>query len=324
MILEKPGTPLKLVNLPIPKPGPGQVLVKVIACGVCRTDLHVWNGELPNPQLPIILGHQVVGNVVELGSQTHRLKVGDRVGLPWLDHSCQACPYCLSGHENLCDNGLYRGYQLNGGFAEYCLAHEDYIFSIPSHYSPQHAAPLLCAGLIGFRSYRMAESAIKLGFFGFGSAAHILTQVALHEGKIIYAFTRKGDLKGQEFARQLGAIWAGDSDQMPPDVLDAAILFAPSGELVPLALQTIKKGGAVICAGIHMSDIPTFPYKWLYGERVIRSVTNLTRQDGRDFFQLAKQFSFETTITTYSLQNANQALKDLQDGCISGSAVIII
>lgn len=324
MILNQPRTPLELVELSIPEPGISQVLVQVIACGVCRTDLHVWDGELSDPKLPIILGHQVVGKIVKVGSQVHRFKIGDRVGCPWLGSSCQLCSYCLSDQENLCDNAIYRGYQLNGGFAEYCVANENYIFRIPSHYSSEHAAPLLCAGLIGFRSYRMTELAVRLGFYGFGAAAHILIQVALHENKEVYAFTRKGDVKGQEFAKQLGAVWADDSEKHPPNLLDAAIIFAPSGELVPRALQAVKKGGSVVCAGIYMSDIPTFPYKWLYGERVLRSVTNLTREDGRDFFELAQEISIQTNITTYSLANANQALKDLKEGRFSGSAVIVI
>lgn len=324
MVLNKPRTPLTLEDLPVPEPQEGQALIQVAACGVCRTDLHVIDGDLPHPSLPLILGHQVVGNIVKLGPHAHRFKIGERVGCPWLGKSCQTCSYCLSEQENLCDDAVYRGYQFNGGFAEYCVADEQYIFKIPPQYPSANAAPLLCAGLIGYRSYRFAGTGTRLGFYGFGSAAHILTQAALHQKKEVYAFSRNGDIKSQSFARSLGAVWAGDSDQKPPVELDAAIIFAPAGELVPLALKAIRKGGSVICAGIHMSDIPSFPYQWLYGERILRSVTNLTRQDGRDFFQLANEMTIETSITTYSLEQANQALADLRNGQISGSAVLAI
>lgn len=324
MVLNHVHQPLVLADVPIPTPGPNEVLVKVIACGVCRTDLHVMDGELPDPTLPLILGHQVVGTIVKLGSDVHRYKVGDRVGCPWLGKSCGYCAYCQSHQENLCDHGVYRGYQMNGGFAEYCVGDENYIFPIPAHYSSEHAAPLLCAGLIGYRSYRLLGSGSRIGFYGFGAAAHILIQVALHQHKEVYAFTRKGDLKGQEFAKKLGAVWVGDSDEKPPHELDGAIIFAPAGELVPLALQAVRKGGSVVCAGIYMTDIPSFPYRLLYGERILRSVTNLTREDGEDFFRLASEMHIGTSITTYPLEKANEAMEDLKAGRLSGSAVLTV
>ncbi|WP_068471420.1 zinc-dependent alcohol dehydrogenase family protein [Candidatus Protochlamydia phocaeensis] len=324
MILHQSKEALRLENVPIPEPVDKEVLIRVEACGVCRTDLHVWEGELAHPHLPLILGHQVVGTIVKQGAQARRFENGVRVGAPWLARSCQHCPYCLAGQENLCDHALYRGYQLNGGFAEYCLADEDYVFPIPEHYSSLHAAPLLCAGLIGYRSLRLAGEARKLGFYGFGAAAHLLLQVARHQGKEVYAFTRKGDEKAQAFARQLGAVWAGASEQPPPEPLDAALIFASAGYLVPLALQAVRKGGSVVCAGIYMSDIPSFPYSLLYGERVLRSVTNLTRQDGEEFFTLLFEKPIETTITVYDLEQANQALADLREGRLVGSAVLAI
>lgn len=323
MVLNHPKEPLKLVELPIPEPGVGQVLIKILACGICRTDLHVYDGELPHPKLPLILGHQVVGLIVKLGKDVKQRCIGERVGCPWLDFSCQSCFYCLSGQENLCDASLYRGYQLNGGFAEYCLAHEEYVFSIPERFSAEHAAPLLCAGLIGFRAYCMAQPAEKIGLYGFGAAAHILIQIARHEGKEVYAFTKKGDVVKQSFAKQLGARWAGSSEELPPELLDSAIIFASDGDLVPQALRALRKGGTVICAGIYMSDIPSFPYEWLYGERGIRSVTNLTRQNGIDFFKLVENMPIRTNVTTYPLKDANQALSDLKHGNISGSGVIL-
>lgn len=324
MVLNQIHKPLQLVEISIPEPEPGQVLIQVATCGVCRTDIHAIDGELPSLKLPLILGHQVVGSIIKLGSLSDQFKIGDRVGCPWLAKTCQNCSYCLSGQENLCDHALYRGYQVNGGFAEYCVADQEYIYPIPSQYSSEHAAPLLCAGLIGYRSYRMAGEAHRIGFYGFGAAAHILIQVALHQGKEVYAFTRKGDAKGKEFAKKMGAIWTGDSDQSPPHELDAAIIFAPAGELIPLALQTVRKGGSVICAGIYMTDIPSFPYRWLYGERILRSVTNLTRTDGVEFFKLIQEINIETTITCYPLENANEALADLKNGHLSGSAVLRI
>lgn len=322
MVLTEPKKPLQLIDLPLPEPLEGQVLIRVEACGVCRTDLHIYDNELTHPNIPLVLGHQIVGIVVSKGS--HKFAVGDRVGVPWLGKSCQHCPYCSAGQENLCNQGLYTGYQFNGGFAEYCTAYEDYIFPIPQNYSPLHAAPLLCAGLIGFRSLRLAGVGQKIGFYGFGAAAHILIQIARHQGKEVFAFTRKGNLIDQDFAKSLGAVWAGGSNENPPAPLDAALIFAPAGELVPIALQAIKKGGCVVCAGIHMSDIPSFPYSFLYGERILRSVTNLTREDGQLFFELIQKIQIETKINVYPLEEANQALKDIRAGKLTGSAVLRI
>ena len=324
MVLHQIGMPLIEGDLPIPEPSKGEILVKVSACGVCRTDLHVIDGEVPNPHLPLILGHQVVGEVVKLGPAVSRFKLGDRVGCAWLAKSCQNCSYCLAGEENLCDMAVYRGYQMNGGYAEYCVADEEYAFKIPPKYSSEHAAPLLCAGLIGYRCYRMAGVGKRLGFYGFGAAAHILIQLAVHQKREVYAFTRKGDVEGQAFAKSLGAAWAGDSEEQPPVELDAAIIFAPVGSLVPIALRAIRKGGKVVCAGIYMTDIPSFPYCDLYGERSICSVTNLTRQDGIEFFQLAEEIAIETKVTLYPLEKANEALADLKAGKIEGSAVLKI
>lgn len=284
MIFVKPKTPLKLVDIPIPEPGIGQILIRVAACGVCRTDLHIFEGELSHPKLPLVFGHQIVGQITQLGPQSSRFAIGQRVGVPWLGKSCGQCPYCQENRENLCDFAVYTGYQMNGGYAEYCVAEENFVFPIPEQYSSAHAAPLLCAGLIGYRSLRLCGSAKRLGFYGFGAAAHILIQAARALGKEVFAFTRPQDAEAQDFARSLGALWAGGSDEKPPFELDAALIFAPSGELVPLALQAVKKGGSVVCAGIHMSDIPSFPYAYLYGERILRSVTNLTREDGNLFF----------------------------------------
>lgn len=322
MVLARPKTSLQLLELPTPQPGEGQVLIQVEACGVCRTDLHIFDGELSHPKLPIILGHQIVGKIVQLGPQTQRFAIGQRVGVPWLAQSCQTCFYCLAGQENLCDNALYTGYSIDGGFAEYAVAYENYIFPLSDFVSPLHTAPLLCAGLIGYRTLRLAGEGKRLGFYGFGASAHILAQIAIQQGREIYAFTRNGDIQAQTFAKKLGAVWAGDSGTKPPVPLDAALIFAPAGELVPLALQAIRKGGSVVCAGIHMSDIPSFPYEWLYGERILRSVTNLTREDGHLFFEAIRHFPVETSITSYPLEQANQALKDLKEGKLSGSAVI--
>lgn len=324
MVLTKPNTPLQLMELPIPKPQSGQVLIHVIACGVCRTDLHVRDGELQHPSLPLILGHQIVGTIVEQGHGSHRFAIGQRVGVPWLGKSCEHCSYCLEGKENLCEHATYTGYTINGGFAEYCVADEDYIFPIPSTYSSVHAAPLLCAGLIGFRSLRLAGEGKRLGFYGFGAAAHLLIQIARHQGREVWAFTRQGDDRGQAFAKSLGAVWAGGVDEHPPILLDAALIFAPAGELVPLALQAVKKGGAVICAGIYMTDIPSFPYAWLYGERILRSVTNLTREDGQLFFELLNHHKLETAVNPYPLEKANEAMDDLKSGKLSGSAVLVV
>ncbi len=321
MVLVKPHEPLKMMDLTVPKPDVDQVLIRVEACGVCRTDLHIYDGELTHPKLPLILGHQVVGRVVSDGKC---FKAGDRVGVPWLAKSCGHCHYCVADKENLCDNGLYMGYQLNGGYAEYAVAYEDYIFPIPENYSSVHAAPLLCAGLIGFRTLRLAGDAKLLGFYGFGASAHILIQVARFLGKEVYAFTREGDIEGQAFAKSLGALWAGGSNEDPPKPLDAALIFAPAGELMPVALKAVRKGGSVLSAGIHMSDIPSFPYALLYGERSLRSVTNLTREDGRQFFEIAKKAHIETVVNVYPLEEANQALYDLKHGKKPGSFVLTL
>lgn len=324
MVFNKPKTALQLLNLPIPHPEKGEVLIQVEACGVCRTDLHIFEGELSHPKLPLILGHQIVGKIVECGANSHHFALGQRVGVSWLGKSCQQCPQCKEKQENLCDQALYTGYQLNGGFAEYCVANEQYIFPIPLTYSPIQAAPLLCAGLIGYRSLRLVGKGKRLGFYGFGSAAHILIQIVRSQKREVYAFTRQGDKQAQSFAKNLGAIWAGDSNQRPPVEMDGAIIFAPSGELVPLALQAVKKGGTVVCAGIHMSDIPSFPYAWLYGERILRSVTNLTREDGELFFNLVQRIPLEITTKPYLLERANEALMDLKNGILIGSAVLMI
>lgn len=324
MILERPGQPLVLRELPIPEPGPGQVLLRVRACGVCRTDLHIVDGELPNPKLPLILGHQIVGEVVQKGPGAERYQIGQRVGVPWLGWTCGECRFCQSGRENLCDRARFTGYTLDGGYAEYVVADERYCFPIPDDYPDEQAAPLLCAGLIGYRALRFAAGARRLGFYGFGAAAHILTQVAVWQGRAVYAFTRPGDVEGQAFARSLGAVWAGGSDEFPPEPLEAALIFAPVGALVPQALRAVEKGGVVVCAGIHMSDIPSFPYALLWEERVVRSVANLTRQDGEEFLQLAPQVPVRTQVQLYPLSDANQALEDLRRGRVRGAAVLVI
>ncbi len=324
MVFQQPHKPLQAMDVPIPQPQSKQVLIRVEACGVCRTDLHIYEGELTHPKLPLILGHQIVGTIVQQGSDCHHFPNGQRVGVPWLGKSCGHCEYCQTNQENLCDDASYTGYQLNGGFAEYCVADEDYLFPIPEAYSPVHAAPFLCAGLIGYRTLRLAGKGQRLGFYGFGAAAHILIQIARHQEREVWAFTRPGDHQAQDFARQLGAVWAGDSHQQPEKLLDAALIFAPTGELIPLALQAVKKGGSVICAGIHMSDIPSFPYSYLYGERILRSVTNLTREDGQEFFALLQRMQIETVVNVYPLEQANEALIDLKHGKLSGSAVLKI
>jgi propanol-preferring alcohol dehydrogenase len=324
MLLEKPRTALRLADVPVPIPGPGEVRIRVRVCGVCRTDLHVVDGELTEPKLPLIPGHQIVGVVDSAGQSVTELVSGDRVGVPWLSRSCGRCRFCVSGKENLCDESQYTGYQRDGGFAEYCVADARFCFRLPAAYSDLQVAPLLCAGLIGYRAYRMTGDAQTLGLYGFGAAAHILIQVARHEGRRVYAFVRKGDTRAKEFALQLGAEWVGDSEQAPPQPMDAAIIFAPVGSLIPTALGHTTKGGTVVCAGIHMSDIPSFPYALLWEERVVRSVANLTRRDGEEFLALAPRVPVKTEVTPYPLERANEALDDLREGRFSGAAVIVV
>ncbi len=321
-ILRKPHTPLVIMDVPAPTPGEREVLIKVSACGVCRTDLHIIDGELPSLKSPLICGHQIVGTVVACGEGSTRFAVGDRIGVPWLASTCGVCRQCGEGRENLCDQAHFTGYTVDGGFAELTVADERFCFPVPAGFGDREAAPLLCAGLIGFRALSFAGEARRLGFYGFGAAAHILTQAAVFLGKTVYAFTRDNDHEGRAVARSLGAAWAGSSAEAPPEPLDAAIIFAPAGELVPLALRACAKGGAVICAGIHMSDIPAFPYAILWGERSIRSVANLTRKDGEEFLRLAAAIPIKTSVTVYSLPDINRALDDLRSGAISGSAVI--
>jgi propanol-preferring alcohol dehydrogenase len=323
MVLTRIGTPLQYQDVPDPHCGPGSVLVKVNACAVCRTDLHVVDGELPDPKLPLIPGHEIVGEVVQTGEGVIDVAIGDRVGIPWLGYSCGHCRYCRRGQENLCDNALFTGYQLDGGYAQFTVADHRYVFPIADDLSDVGAAPLLCAGLIGYRSLRMCGDAERLGMFGFGAAAHVICQVAVHQGREVYAFTREGDTAAQEFARSLGAVWAGSSTETSPEPLDAAIIFAPVGELVPAALRSVVKGGTVVCAGIHMSPIPSFPYRILWGERVLRSVANLTRKDGEEFLQLAPQVPVTTHTETYALQDANEALHALRSGSLHGAAVLV-
>jgi propanol-preferring alcohol dehydrogenase len=323
MVLESPHTALQSRDVAVPVPRSGELLLQVKACGICRTDLHVIDGDLTHPSLPLIPGHQIIGEIVGMGDGVQGFSSGQRVGVPWLGGSCGQCWYCSHSKENLCDEARYTGYQINGGFAEYAVADAAYCFPIPAQYSDQQAAPLLCAGLIGYRAYRMLESCDTIGLYGFGAAAHILIQVARHRGQSVYAFTREGDSESQDFARQLGAKWAGDSGQFPPEPLDGAIIFAPAGELVPQALRAVRKGGRVVCAGIHMSDIPSFPYEILWGERELCSVANLTRTDGEEFLPLAAQIPVETTVHVYPLEQANEALDDLRQGRFNGAAVLV-
>jgi alcohol dehydrogenase, propanol-preferring len=324
MILEAPGNPLRPAEAPVPEPEPEQVLLRVHACAVCRTDLHVVDGELPNPKLPLIPGHQIVGSVVRSGALVDRFAAGDRAGVPWLGFTDNTCRYCLTGRENLCDNARFTGYQIDGGYAEYAVANHRFCFPIPEGYPDLQAAPLLCAGLIGYRSLRMSGDAERLGLYGFGAAAHIIAQVSLHQGRKVFAFTSPGDAEAQQFALRLGAAWAGDSTQLPPEELDAAIIFAPLGALVPAALRAVAKGGVVVCAGIHMSDIPSFPYEILWGERIVRSVANLTRQDGEQFLALAPKVPVHTEVVSFPLEGANEALSALRAGEIQGAAVLVI
>ncbi|WP_461521497.1 zinc-dependent alcohol dehydrogenase family protein [Porticoccus sp.] len=318
MVFHSVGQPLQLSEVPVPKPMPDQLLIQVKACGICRTDLHIVDGELDEPGLPLIPGHQIVGEVVALGSEISRFSLGQRVGVPWLGGSCGHCEFCQRGRENLCDHAEYTGYQLNGGMAEYAVARAAFCFPLPENYSDIQVAPLPCAGLIGYRAYRMAGEGRVLGLYGFGAAAHILIQVARADGRKVFAITRDGDSEGQAFARSLGASWAGGASDAPPELMDAAIIFAPAGELVPRALQAVKKGG-----GIHMSDIPGFPYRWLWGERRLQSVANLTRRDGEEFLPRAAAIPVHTRVTRYPLEQAWQALEDLRCGRFSGAAVLV-
>jgi alcohol dehydrogenase, propanol-preferring len=332
MVLERPRTPLVMREWPVPRPAAGEILIEVAACGVCRTDLHVVDGELPKPKLPIVPGHEIVGRVAAIGASVAGLAIGERVGVPWLGSTCGVCAYCRSGRENLCDRALFTGYTRDGGYATHALADARYCFPLPERRDDAEVAPFLCAGLIGWRSYRMAgggEGGTRgagrqaLGLYGFGAAAHILAQVAAWQGRRVYAFTRAGDEAAQAFAKSLGAVWAGGSDELPPEPLDAAIIFAPVGALVPLALKAVKKGGRVVCGGIHMSDIPSFPYRLLWEERHLVSVANLTRADAHEFLALVPQAGVKSEVTRYPLEAANDALADLREGRLQGAAVLI-
>jgi propanol-preferring alcohol dehydrogenase len=322
MILDAARRPLRLAALPVPAPGPGEVLIRVHACAVCRTDLHVLDGDLPDPKPALIPGHEIVGTVASCGIGVERFAVGDRVGVPWLGWTCGECEFCRSGHENLCPRARFTGYQIDGGYSDFTVADQRFCFVLPSDASDIEAAPLLCAGLIGYRSLRMAGEARRLGVYGFGAAAHIIAQVARWQGRSVFAFTSPGDAEAQAFARDLGAVWAGGSDQPPPEPLDAAIIFAPVGSLVPAALRAVAPGGTVVCAGIHMSDIPSFPYDILWGERLVRSVANLTRRDGEEFLALAPKVPVRTRPLPYALEQADQALGDLRAGRLQGAAVL--
>ncbi|MFA5951563.1 MAG: zinc-dependent alcohol dehydrogenase family protein [Hyphomicrobium sp.] len=324
MVLMHPGEPLRLVEQPAPQPARGEVLVKIAACGVCRTDLHVVDGDLKEPKLPIVPGHEIVGRVAALGDGVSQFNLGDRVGIPWLGHTCGHCPYCASGQENLCDAPRFTGYQIDGGYADYAVADADYCFAIPDGYSDAEAAPLMCAGLIGYRAYRMAGLVKRLGIYGFGAAAHIVAQIARFEGVDVYAFTRPGDVQAQSFALRLGCVWAGDAGTEPPVLLDAAIIFAPVGSLVPLALRALCKGGVLVLGGIHMSEIPAMPYTLLWGERVVRSVANLTRRDAIEFLALAPRIPIRTEVVPFPLAAANDALSQLRSGSLTGAAVLMI
>jgi propanol-preferring alcohol dehydrogenase len=324
MLLDAPGKVLRLGELAVPEPGPSQLLIRVHACGVCRTDLHVADGELTEAKLPLVLGHEIVGTVEAMGERVEGFAIGRRVGVPWLGHTCGTCRYCLSGRENLCEQARFTGYHLDGGYAQYTVADAHYCFALPEAYTDQDAAPLLCAGLIGYRSLMAAGDAKRLGIYGFGAAAHIVTQVARWQGREVYAFTKPGDVAGQAFACSLGALWAGDSTTLPPQELDAAILYAPVGALLPMALRAVAKGGVVVCAGIHMSDIPSFPYAILWGERQVRSVANLTRRDGEDFLALAPQVPMRTITHAFHLEQANEALHSVRAGQVTGAAVLLV
>ncbi len=322
MVLQRQRQPLQIVELPDPRPGPGQVLISVSACGVCRTDLHIVDGDLARPKLPLVPGHQIVGTVAGRGEAAARFAVGERVGVPWLGWTCGECRYCRSGRENLCDRARFTGHNLDGGYAELAVADERFCFPLPADYPDEQVAPLLCAGLIGYRALRLMGGGERLGFYGFGASAHILCQVAVHQGRRVFAFTREGDAEGQAFARELGAEWAGASDDSPPEELDGAIVFAPVGALMTAALRASAKGARIVSAGIHMSDIPSFPYEQLWGERTLGSVANLTRQDGEEFMALAPQVPVRTTVEVYPLEEANAALGAIRDGALRGAAVI--
>ena len=324
MVLDAPGRPLQLTARPLPVPGAGQLLIAVRACGVCRTDLHLVDGELPDPTLPIVPGHEIVGEVVACGAGVTEHAIGARVGVPWLGSACGHCAFCTTGRENLCAEARFTGYQIDGGYADYVLADARYCFALPERYADIEAAPLLCAGLIGYRAYRLAGAARRLGIYGFGAAGHLIAQVAVAQGRQVYAFSRPGDTAGQALARELGAVWAGGSDQVPPGGIDAALIFAPVGALVPAALAAVARGGSVVCAGIHMSDLPSFPYRLLWGERCVRSVANLTRRDGVEFLALAASIPLAIHARAYPLAAANTALADLRGGRIEGAAVLTI
>jgi alcohol dehydrogenase, propanol-preferring len=323
MVLEAPRQQLVPREVTLPNPGPGEVLVRVAACAVCRTDLHVVDGELPNPKVPLVPGHEIVGRVERAGQSVARFKAGDRVGIPWLGWTCGECPFCLSNRENLCSRARFTGYTIDGGYAEYTVANAAFCFPVPDPFSDTAAAPLLCAGLIGYRSLRKTGDSERLGLYGFGAAAHIVAQVANFQGRRVFAFTRPGDVTAQEFARRLGAVWAGGSDELPPEKLDAAIIFAPAGPLVPLALRAVDKGGIVVCGGIHMSDIPAFPYRDLWEERTLCSVANLTRRDAEEFFAIAPRIPVQTQVELFSLDQANLALQRLRSGQLTGAAVLV-
>jgi propanol-preferring alcohol dehydrogenase len=322
MVFDGVGHPLRLTSLPVPVPGPRDVRLRVLTCGVCRTDLHILDGELPRPKLPLVLGHQIVGIVDAVGSEAGEIGLGERVGVPWLGKTCGACAFCLGDRENLCDTPKFTGYDVDGGFAEYAVADARYCFPLPAGTSDVETAPLLCAGLIGYRSLRLAGNPTRLGIYGFGAAAHLVTQIARYENRRVFAFTRRGDTAAQTFARKLGAEWASGSEERPPVSLDAAIVFASAGELVPAALAAVEKGGAVVCGGIHMSDIPSFPYSLLWGERTLRSVANLPRADGVEFLELSQRARVHTEVHVYPLERTEQALDDLRNGRFTGAAVV--
>ncbi len=324
MVLEKPRSPLVSIELPNPEPEANQVLIEIAACGICRTDLHIIDGELNKPKLPLVLGHEIVGTVVEKGEAVNNLAIGQRVGVPWLGGTCSTCAFCRTDRENLCDHAVFTGYDLDGGYASHTIANADFCFPLPEGLSAVNAAPLLCAGLIGWRTLKLAGAAKKIGIYGFGAAAHLIAQVAMYQKREVYAFTKTGDRSTQDYALQLGATWAGASEEMPPDKLDAALIFAPAGNLIPLALKALDKGGTIVCGGIHMSDIPSFPYDLLWQERSIKSVANLTRQDATEFLEVAAAIPIRTDVTVYDLEDANRGLNDLRAGAFDGAGVLSV